>query len=359
MQKMLLSLLTTFVSTSSFLPTILNSLRSEKRSKGDLENEDGNHPLPCPGACVTPLYAPTPKAQRRVAEFFTTQINNDHTRKAYLNAAHRFSAWCEAHGIQELSAVEPIHVAAFVKTLEKEFSAPTVKQHLAALRMLFDWLVTGHVLEVNPSHAVRGPKHVVRKGKTPVLSPEEIRLLLDSIEAETLMGLRDRALIALMTYTFARVGAAIKMKVEDYYIQGRRSWVRLQEKGGKEHQVPCHHRLDEYLHAYINQAGMENDPKGYLFRSMTSKAGTALTENPLFQQDVHTMIRNRAAAACIKTPRVGCHSLRATGITAYMKNGGRLEVAQQIANHESPRTTKLYDRSSDEISLDEIERIAI
>jgi len=178
------------------------------------------------------LYAPNAKAKRRVAEFFTTQINNDHTRKAYLNAARRFSTWCEAHGLHELFSVEPIHIAAFVKALEKEFSAPTVKQHLAALRMLFDWLVTGHVIEVNPAHAVRGPKHVVRKGKTPVLAPEEIRQLLDSIEAETLMGLRDRALIALMTYTFARVGAALKMRVEDYFIQGRRSWVRLQEKGG-------------------------------------------------------------------------------------------------------------------------------
>ena len=135
--------------------------------------------------------------------------------------------------------------------------------------------------------------------------------------------------------------------------------MRLQEKGGKEHQVPCHHRLDEYLHAYIERAGIANEPKGYLFRSMASKTGLALTANRLHQQDVHTMICHRAEAAGIKTPRVGCHSLRATGITAYMKNGGRLEVAQQIANHESPRTTKLYDRSSDEISLDEIERIAI
>src|SRR4051812_8303368 len=203
------------------------------------------------------------------------------------------------------------------------------------------------------------PSTSSRKGKTPVLSPDEIRQLLESIEIETLMGLRDRALIALMTYTFARVGAALKMRVADYFMQGRRSWVRMQEKGGKEHEVPCHHRLDEYLHDYIHQAGIENDPKGFLFRSMTSKTGTALTENPLHQQDVHAMICSRAAAAQIKTPRVGCHSLRATGITAYMKNGGRLEVAQQIANHESPRTTKLYDRSSDEISLDEVERIVI
>ena len=147
--------------------------------------------------------------------FSLRRSTSDHTRKAYLNVARRFSAWCEETGIRELSSVEPIHIAGFVKRLEKDFSSPTVKQHLAALRMLFDWLVTGHVLEVNPAHAARGPKHVVRKGKTPVLSTGEIRLLLDSIEVETIMGLRDRELIALMTHTFSRVGAAIKMRVED------------------------------------------------------------------------------------------------------------------------------------------------
>jgi integrase/recombinase XerD len=219
--------------------------------------------------------------------------------------------------------------------------------------------VIGQIMPANPATSVRGPKHVVKKGRTPVLAADEARQLIDSIDTTTVMGLRDRALIALMTYTFARVGAAIQMRVEDYYIQGRKSWVHLREKGSKVHHVPCHHRLDEYLHEYIKQAGIENDKRGYLFRSTTSKNGTALTDKPLHQQDVHHMIRKRAAQAGIKTAKIGCHTLRATGITAYMKNGGRLEVAQQIANHESPRTTKLYDRSSDEISLDEIERIAI
>src|SRR5271169_1144745 len=157
--------------------------------------------IPSPAPAV--LFAPTPKAAKRVIEFFTAQINNDHTRKAYLNATRRFAQWCEARGIGELAGVEPFHVAAFVKELQGEFSAPTVKQHLAALRMLFDWLVTGHVLDVNPAHAVRGPKYVVKKGKTPVLAADEARELLDSIaitkktgeEAEepALIGFRDRA----------------------------------------------------------------------------------------------------------------------------------------------------------------------
>ncbi len=140
-------------------------------------------------------------------------------------------------GYKSFLASNPFTSPRLSKSWKKEFSALTIKQHLAALRMLVDWLVIGHVVEVNPAHAVRGTKHVVRKGKTPVLSPEEIRQLLDSIEAETLMGLGDRALIALMT-TFARVGAALKMRVEDYFIQGRRSWVRLQGKAARNTRCP-------------------------------------------------------------------------------------------------------------------------
>jgi len=261
-------------------------------------------------------------------------------------------------------------VAAFIKDLQDELSPPTVKQHLAALRMLFDWLVTGHVIDVNPAHAVRGPKYVVKKGKTPVLTADEARTLLDSIPitkpaAEDgtepgmpdLIGLRDRALIGIMAYSFARVGAVIRMKVGDYFVQGRRRWVRLHEKGGKEHDVPCHHSLDQFLDEYIAAAGIAGDVDGYLFRTAAGKAAM-LTEKPLSQPDAYRMVQRRAKAAGIKT-RIGNHTFRATGITAYLKNSGKLEVAQHIANHESPRTTKLYDRRQDEISLDEIERIAI
>ena len=135
---------------------------------------------PAPALLPAPLFAPTPRAARRFVEFFTAQINNDHTRRAYLNATRRFAAWCDARGLHELAAVQPFHVAAFVKELQGSFAPPTVKQHLAALRMLFDWLVTGHVMEVNPAHAVRGPKYVVKKGKTPVLTADEARALLDA-----------------------------------------------------------------------------------------------------------------------------------------------------------------------------------
>ena len=298
-----------------------------------------------------------PEARTRMRDFFTSHIRNANTRRAYMEAVRQFSAFCTEHNILDLAQVEPVHVAAFVEAQLRLHSRPTVKQRLAALRMLFDWMVVGQVIPANPAHAVRGPKHTQRRGKTPVLQADEARTLLDSIDTGSLPGLRDRALIGLMVYTFARVGAAIGMKVEDFYVQGRRGWVRLHEKGGKEHEMPTHHNLDHYLEEYIRVAGISDDRRGPLFRTTRGRSGE-LTANAMLQPDVWRMIRRRALAAGIET-EIGCHTFRATGITAYLRNGGRLEVAQQMAAHESSRTTGLYDRRNDEVSLDEVERIGI
>ncbi len=303
------------------------------------------------------LFVSRPAARDRVRDFFTSRIRNPHTRRAYLEAVRQFSAFCSEIGIQDLAEVQPVHVAAFVEAQLRMHSRPTVKQRLAALRMLFDWMVVGQAIPTNPAHAVRGPKHTQKRGRTPVLAADEARVLLDAIDATSLSGLRDRALIGLMVYTFARVGATVAMRVEDYFIQGRRGWVRLHEKGGKEHTMPAHHNLDRYLEEYIAAAGIAQDRKGPLFRTTKGRTGE-LTGNPMTQPDVWRMIRRRAEAAGIRT-EIGCHTFRATGITAYLQNGGRLEVAQQMANHESSRTTGLYDRRNDEVSLDEVERILI
>ena len=181
--------------------------------------------------------------------------------------------------------------------------------------------------------------------------------MLDSIDVSTPVGLRDRALIGLMVYSFARIGAALAMKVEDVYVQNRRLWVRLHEKGGKRHEMPCHHNLEAYLHVYIDGCGLAGDPKGSLFRTI-GRGTDQLTTTPLSQANAYAMIRRRAAAADIET-KIGNHTFRATGITAYLKNGGTLEKAAAMANHASTRTTQLYDRRRDEVSLDEVERVAI
>ncbi len=197
---------------------------------------------------------------------------------------------------------------------------------------------------------------MVRRGKTPVLSAEEARKLLDSIDITTLIGLRDRALIGTMVYSFARVGAAVTMRVGNYFQHRKRLCLRLHEKGGKRHEVPCHPSLEGYLDAYVRAAGIPGDNKGRLFRSMHK--GDKLTNKPMTRFDVFQMIKRRAKAAALPYSTC-CHTFRATGITTYLQNGGTLEHAQTIANHESPRTTKLYDRTQEELSMDEVERIKI
>ena len=296
------------------------------------------------------------KAGLRFLEFFTANIRNPNTRRAYHRACLDFFRWCESGGLA-LDDIGPVHVAVYIERLGKDLARPSVKQHLAAIRMLFDWLVVGQVVPFNPASSVRGPRFTTKKGKTPVLSAEEARQLLDAIDTSSVVGLRDRALIGLMVFTFARVGAATGMDVEDWYFQRRRWWVRLHEKGGKRHEMPAHHNLEEYMAAYLDAAGIAGEKGTPLFRTARGKT-QQLTERRITQPEVYLMIRRRASGAGIKT-LIGCHTFRATGITTYLTNGGKLEVAQQMAAHESARTTGLYDRRGDEVSLDEVERIVI
>lgn len=296
------------------------------------------------------------KAARRFVEYFTANIRNPNTRAAYAQAVSRFCTWAEGHHCV-LERLNPVIIAAYVEELGKELAAPSVKQHLAAIRMLFDWLVLGQVIPMNPAASVRGPRHVVKKGKTPVLSAADARTLLDSIPVNEVVGLRDRALIGVMVYSFARVSAVVGMKVGDYYQNGKRSWIRLLEKGGKFHEVPAHHNAELYLDAYVTAARIADESKGALFRSADGRSGR-ITDRAMGRTDVLRMIKRRSKAAEL-AKSTSCHTFRATGITAYLANGGTIENAQAIAGHESPRTTKLYDRTKDELTLDEIERILI
>jgi site-specific recombinase XerD len=292
----------------------------------------------------------------RFIEFFVATIRNPNTREAYARATRDFFDWCVKHDFADLALVSPVTVAVYIEKLALTHAVPTVKQHLAAIRVLFDWLVTGHVLPTNPASSVRGPTYVVKRGKTPVLTAAEARVLLDSIDCTQLVGLRDRALIGVMVFSFARVSAVVGMLMEDYYPEGKRWWLRLHEKGGKLHQVPAHHNAERYLDAYIDRAQFSTDRRLPLFRTI-DQAGNA-TFRGLTRNDVFRMVKRRSIRAGISAATC-CHTFRATGITAYLENGGTIEKAQAIAAHESPRTTKLYDRTSDEITLDEIERIRI
>jgi len=235
-----------------------------------------------------------PEVTESYIDFFTATIRNRNTRAAYARACWQFFDWCAPHGL-ELTSVRPFHVAAWIEDFP------------------------------------------------------------GSIPKDSVSGLRDLALIATMFYSFARVSAVLKLKVDDYYHNGARRRLRLHEKCGKEHEMPVHHLLEQILDEYIVAAGLQSGQP--LFQSVNS-LGTVVTGRALNRYNAWAAIRKRAKAAGFLTP-VGCHTWRATGITIYLENDGRLEHAQQMAGHESPRTTKLYDRTKDEITLSEVERIRL
>ncbi len=306
-------------------------------------------------------------ATERFVEFFIATIRNKNTRKTYHRAVIRFFSWCAQAGIDELGALRPIHVGAYIESLEQSHERASVKLHLAAIRRLLDWLVAGGILPINPATSVKGPSLQIRRGKTAVLTAAEVRTLLDSIpltrvgksrqvEPEA-AGLRDRALIALMTFTFARIGAALSLKVEDVERRNHRLWARLLEKGGKVHDVPCHHTLDAYLTDYLEITGLGALPKAPLFPTIDRFTKT-LSDKPMTDGNAREMINRRAGAAGI-TARIRNHSFRASGITNYLENGGVLEKAAAMAAHASTRTTQLYDRRDDQPTLDEFEKIQI
>jgi integrase/recombinase XerD len=292
------------------------------------------------------------EAARAYLNFFTAEIENDNTRAAYTKAVGQFLGWCEARGVG-LKQVEPWMVATYIKAHPGK--PATVKQHLAAIRRLFDHLQVARIVDSNPAAPVRGPKHSVSKGSTPILNGGDAYHLLSSVETDTLKGLRDKALIGVMLYSFARVSATLGMKVKDYFQTGRGEMsLRLREKGGKAHEVVAHHMAQRHLDAYLEAAGIEGAKDTPLFRSMT-KSHT-FSQNGLSRANALKMIKARAKATGLPEG-LSPHSLRGTGITNYLENGGSLEVAQRIAAHSDPRTTKLYDRRSDKVERGEIERI--
>src|SRR6266446_2566097 len=194
-----------------------------------------------------------PEATKKFFEFFTVPIRNKNTRIAYYHAIGQFLTWCGRAGFQSLEDIEPITVAAYIE--QHPGSPPTVKQHMAAIRMLFSWLTEKGILAMNPAREVATPRFSRAEGKTPAFTPEEVHQLLDSIDTANLVGLRDKALLAILAYTFGRISAVVSLKVEDYIQTGKRCVIRFREKGGKEKEIPVHHKLEEILDDYLLRSG--------------------------------------------------------------------------------------------------------
>lgn len=316
------------------------------------------------------------RTKHTFAQFFFAEIENPHTRRAYLRGAIDFFHFVALQpAIDHLRILTSLHVAAWVADMKgRRLAIPTIKQRLAGLRMLCRALVREQTLIVDPTAVVRSPKHSVSTGKTPALDGDQVHKLLSSIDPTTLMGLRDRAIIATMAYSFARVSAVCALKRADVFWQKKRLWLRLNEKGGKTKDIPCHPVLQGYLIDWMTATekdasagspllptfawqGREQRPAIDPAAPVTPcKRMRVPTNRPMTQAMTWQMLQRRASTAGIETA-VCNHSFRAAGITAYLKNGGTIERAAHIAGHASTRTTQLYDRRPDDVTLDEIEKI--
>jgi site-specific recombinase XerD len=273
----------------------------------------------------------------------------------YYRAIHQFLAWSERAGYQDLEDIEPITVAAYIETLQRLAAPPTVKQHMAAIRMLFSWLTEKGALAMNPAREVKTERFSRTEGKTPAFVDGEVQRLLSAVETSTHIGLRDRALLGVLAYTFARIGAVVNLKVEDYYPSGKRFLLRFREKGGKEKQLPVHHKLEELLDQYLKATGLEKEPQSPLFPASIGKT-RSYRAGRLCAPTLRTCLKRRLKQAGLPA-HYSPHSFRATGITNFLENDGTLEAAQRIAGHADSRTTKLYDRRGQKILLEDMERI--
>ena len=297
------------------------------------------------------------KARYKFVEFFLGRLENPNTRRAYGRAAYRFLNWCHERGL-ELTEIHPVATAAYFRQLQGELSAPSVKQHLAGVKHLFDWFVVEGVTSFNPAASVKGPRYSPKHGKTPALTTDETRRLMDTIGLETVKDYRDKAVIAVLFYSWVRVNAVCTLEVRDYRHQGEKRTLRFKEKRGKVHELPVHHKAVEAVNAYLARAEIDTEDRTQqklpLFRTLDRTR--TLTKRPLDQSSVYRMLKARAKAAGIRSD-ISAHTARATGITSYLENRGKLEQAQDIAAHADPRTTRLYDRRHVKVERSEIERV--
>ena len=318
--------------------------------------------LPPSVAWPLAVAAAPPKAWHAFLQFFAAEISNPRTRRAYIKGAEDFFRFAhQLPGGQHLETITSLHIAAWLEDMKaRGLAVTTVKQRLAGLRMLLQALTREQVIPMNPASVVKGPRYSIAKGKTPVLTGAEMLQLLNAIDTTKLIGLRDLALIGAMAYSFGRVGAITALTVRDVFRQQRRTWMRLVEKGGKLIDIPCNHAFENTLLEWMERAGLADTPDAPLFqtfgRSGRRDEGRRLSGRAMTQAMTWEMVQRRARAAGIETA-VCNHTFRATGITAYLLNGGTLEGAAKIAVHASTRTTQLYDRRSDDVTLDEIEKI--
>ena len=305
-----------------------------------------------------------PFAQYAYAEFFSAEIGSDGTRRKYRYNVDRFLGWLERQGIGWRDVSAPV-VSEYIrehlhKANGQPLSDPAKKQHLSALRSFYDVQERRHGILFNPAAAVRGPTHNPKKGKTRPFPPGQVTQLLASIDTSHVVGLRDRAILATLYYTACRDGAAARLRIRDWMSDGERSWLNFGEKGGRPHTVKAHKQLQRYMEEYLAAAGITGDPGDWpLFRSArgkTKKLSPYVPPDPKMNRKAHggitgleinAMLKRRLRDARLPASTYTGHSFRATTATSLCKKGIPLEKVQSLLGHIDPRTTKLYDHSSD------------
>lgn len=294
-------------------------------------------------------------AQFAWEEFIYGRIRNPYTRAAYERAIRRFLSHCDALG-KQLPTVSPRDVGNYLD--QQDYAPATKKLHLSAIRHFFDTLVTRHVVMLNPAHSVRGPRLQVVEGKTPEITVPQARKLMRSIDTSHVVGLRDRAIIAIMIYTAARVGAVATLRRSDFYDLGDQHCLRFSEKGGKSREIPVRHDLQRFIGDYLSAGGIEYADKSTpLFRTTVRKS-RKLTQNAMTAGDMARMVKRRMRDAGLPT-RLSPHSFRVATITDLLSQGVPLEDVQNLAGHSDPRTTRLYDRRKRAVTRNTVERISI
>lgn len=281
------------------------------------------------------------------------RISNANTRGAYKIAWRSFFVFCSEYNLT-LERVKPYHVGMWLK--RHTGSVSTQRQHLAAVRLLFDHLLEQGVLDINPAARAKPPRMGRETSPTPVFELEEIKTLFETINGGSLLHIRDKALFSVLLYSWARVSALVALKVEDYYQRKGERWLRLQEKRGKIHEVPVHSKAREAVDHWLQVSGLETNPAAPLFPAFGKDKKTIQLRH-LSRTSIWKLVQARVRASGLEK-RVCCHSFRATGITEYMNAGGALDIAQRIAGHAELSTTKIYDRSKDRVTIAEIERVS-
>lgn len=294
-------------------------------------------------------------AQFAWEEFIFGKIRNPHTRAAYERAIHQFLNHCE--GLKkELTTVSPRDVGSYLDGLD--YAPATKKLHLSAIRHFFDTLVTRHAVVLNPAASVRGERLQVVEGKTPEITVQQARQLMRDIDINSVVGLRDRAVIGILIYTAARVGAVSKLRRGDFYDTGEQFCLRFGEKGGKSREIPVRHDLYRFITDYLVAGSLEySDKSRPLFRTTIRRTKT-LTQNRMTSGDMGRMVKRRLKDIGLPL-RLSPHSFRVATITDLLSQGVPLEDVQFLAGHSDPRTTGLYDRRNRRVTRNIVERISI